>query len=339
MQERLPSGRLAPLGLDHEWVLLTLAFSVDTFPDIWRYVSALGRRLYEERSEAALVFLVWELDTSAGRFVLMFVAGELVDVMLHPVRPIGAKTGKRALMMLFRQLGGRSVLSAVPGVPHRSSVFDSCEQLLLEMATLEDESAAPAILAGVTFDVSSEYEAVAGMPAVVYPTWFRVLLSTAPVMDVLQLVSGFTAMYSVEISPGRTRSWLWDATPPVVFRVVVQDGQVLAVWSAREQWDAGLPAFSSLLSSVQPAFLFVSAWTDSVVWPNEAPLGKLDALLMRELMSGRLTPSEPGHAVQKTEVAPAGQGRANAAVRPAYRVRTWWDRLAAAVAPGRISGK
>jgi len=344
----LPSGQLAPLVLDHDGVLLTLAFSVDTLPDLWRYVSAMGRRLAENRSEVDTVHLIWELDTSAGRFVLLFVAGDLVDVMLHPVRPVGAKGGRRALKTLFRQLGGRSVLSAVPGLPQRAARFESCEQLLIEMATQEDESVAPAVLTGRTFDVSSEYDAVAGVPEQEYPTWFRVMSSTAPVTDVLQLVAGFKMPFSVAVSPGETREWLWGATPPVLFRFVVQDGQVLAAWSVREGWKGGQAVFSSLVSSDRPMFLFVSLWAEGVVWPDAEPLGKIDVLLMREVLSGRFIPGDPvafrtpvslvdapvfaGVALPVSGLnAPAGEGSSQG-----RGGRPWWRRLVNVVSGGRF---
>lgn len=304
-----------PPGVERA-VLIEGGFTHDALPDLFRYLCTRGESLW------------WELKTLAGTFVLVFQKGLPTDVMFSPARPVGAKVGLKALQILFRQEGGRFTVHRGAPVQQRRSLTLSGEQLLIEMATLDDEAVAPAVLSGRTIDVSAELALVGDVAPQDHRTAFRTRTADVPLTDVLQLFSVSRLAYWVHLLGEREQ---------VIGRLLLSSNEVRqAEYGALR---AG-PAFTALLGHAAPCMIDVSP-VSGAVWAASAggePVGKLDALLMRELLSGRLnfqtggqqggTPEsllgsldgalarlEHGEGSQTSEVSPP-QGRPDTALVP-----------------------
>ena len=243
-------------------VLIEGGFTHDALPDLFRYLCTRGESLW------------WELKTLAGTFVLVFERGLPSDVMFSPARPVGAKVGLNALRILFRQEGGRFTVRRGAPVQQRRSLTLSGEQLLIEMATLDDEAVAPAVLSGRTVDVSAELALVGDLAPQDHRTAFRTWSLDVPLTDVLQLFSVSRLAYWIHLLGEREQ---------LIGRLLLSANEVCqAEYGALR----GGAAFTALLGHAAPGIIDVSPLraTSSV---DEA-VGKLDALLMRELLSGRL---------------------------------------------------
>ncbi len=249
-----------PPGVERA-VLIEGGFTHDALPDLFRYLCTRGESLW------------WELRTLAGTFVLVFERGLPTDVMFSPARPVGAKVGLKALQILFRQEGGRFTVHRGAPVQQRRSLTLSGEQLLIEMATLDDEAVAPAVLSGRTIDVSAELALVGDVAPQDHRTAFRTKAADVPLTDVLQLFSVSRLAYWVHL--------LGEGEQPV--------GRLLLSSSEVRQAEYGAlrggAAFTALLGHAAPCIIDVSPLRAAA--PGEA-VGRLDALLMRELLSGRL---------------------------------------------------
>lgn len=243
-------------------VLIEGGFTHDALPDLFRYLCTRGESLW------------WELRTLAGSFALVFERGLPTDVMFRPARPVGAKVGLKALRILFRQEGGRFTVHRGAPVQQRRSLTLSGEQLLIEMATLDDEAVAPAVLSGRTVDVSAELALVGDVAPQDHRTAFRTHTADVPLTDVLQLFSVSRLAYWI---------YLLDEAGQAVGRLLLGSNEVRqAEYGALR----GGAAFTALLGHAAPGVIDVSPVRGADV-PGEA-VGKLDALLMRELLSGRL---------------------------------------------------
>ena len=254
-------------------VLIEGGFTHDALPDLFRYLCTRGESLW------------WELKTLAGTFVLVFEKGLPADVMFSPARPVGAKVGLKALQILFRQEGGRFTVHRGAPVLQRRSLTLSGEQLLIEMATLDDEAVAPAVLSGRTIDVSAELALVGDVAPQDHRTAFRTRTTNVPLTDVLQLFSVSRLAYWVHLLGEREKP---------VGRLLLSSNEVCqAEYGALR----GGPAFTALLGHAVPGIIDVSPLRAAFA-PGEA-VGKLDALLMRELLSGRLN-FQPGNRADGT---------------------------------------
>ena len=258
-----------PPGVDAA-VLIEGGFTHDALPDLFRYLCTRGESLW------------WELTTLAGTFALVFNQGLPTDVMFRPARPVGAKVGLKALQILFRQEGGRFTVHRGAPTQQRRSLTLSGEQLLIEMATLDDEAVAPAVLSGRTIDVSAELALVGDVAPQDHRTAFRTRTADVPLTDVLQLFSVSRLAYWIHL--------LDDQEQPVG-RLLLGSNEVRQAEYAALR--AG-PAFTALLGHTVPGIIDVSPVRGAGV-PGEA-VGKLDALLMRELLSGRLNVQTGGQA-------------------------------------------
>ena len=258
-----------PPGVERA-VLIEGGFTHDALPDLFRYLCTRGESLW------------WELKTLAGTFALVFNQGLPTDVMFSPARPVGAKVGLKALRILFRQEGGRFTVHRGAPVQQRRSLTLSGEQLLIEMATLDDEAVAPAVLSGRTIDVSAELALVGDVAPQDHRTAFRTRTADVPLADVLQLFSVSRLAYWIHL--------LGEREQPVG-RLLLSSSEVCqAEYGALR----GGPAFTALLGHAAPCIIDVSPVRAAS--PVVEVVGKLDALLMRELLSGRLNVQTGGQA-------------------------------------------
>jgi len=257
-----PSPRRAPI--------IEGGFTHDALPDLFRYLCS--------RAES----LIWELSTLAGTFEMVIDRGTPVDVMFRPVRPIGAQVGIRALRILFRQEGGRfTVRRGEPTTP-RQTLHQNAENLLIELATLDDESSASAVMSGTTFDVSAELDLVKDLAPEDHRTAFRTRTEHVPLIDVLQLFSVNRQAFWVQLIGPQERH---------IGRLEIVAGEVFEVEYGPLRKGR---AFTSLLKHAEHAVVDVtpilSAELKLLAASREhVPLGRLDALLMQEILSGRLT--------------------------------------------------
>lgn len=265
-------------------VLIEGGFTHDALPDLLRYLA--GRR----------ETLLWELTSLAGTFLLTLEGGEPTDILFRPVRVgVGAYPGEKALRILFQQAGGRFVVRRAPPAHGRRSLTRSAEQLLIEMATLADESVAGAVLAGRTFDSAEDLALVQGVTLPDHQTAFRARAQDVPLLDVLQLFSVNRKAFWVEV---------YGAADLRLGRVHLGgQGEVNRAEHGEIQ---GAAAFSALLAERAAVSIDVRP-TDLPLAAGET-LGKLDALLMAEFLAGRLnmepkTPDAPG-AMQDGQPAP-----------------------------------
>ena len=248
--------------------LIEGGFTYDSLPDLFRYLCGRGESLF------------WELKTLAGTFEVTIEQGIPVDVILRPQRMVGAKVGLRAAQILFRQQGGRFRVSRdVPVLTRVPSLSSTCENLLIELAALDDEKDGPGArrpLHSVVSDRSADLQLVADVPPIDHQTAFQASSDAVPLTDVLQLFSVSRAAYQIS---------LLDRGRPVG-TVRLRSGEVLAA----ECWPLlGARAFSTLIS--HPDTLTIDVRAQPVVdEPGAAPLGTLDTLLLREVLSGRLKP-------------------------------------------------
>ncbi|MFC4452450.1 hypothetical protein [Deinococcus sonorensis] len=281
--------------------LIEGGFTHDALPDLFRYLSGRGESL------------LWELTTLAGSFMLVLDHGEPVDIMFRPVRPVGALVGLKALQILFRQEGGRfSVRRGTPDRPRRS-LNDRAEQLLIQMATLDDEAVAPSVLAGRTVDVDDELRLVSDVALPDHQTAFRTRSLDVPLTEVLQLFSVSRRPYWIQ---------LLGPAEQLIGRLHL-DGEHLVV-SAEYGTLRGGVAFTALLTNRKPVTIDVRPIRSSEqrqldaarAASGSAPLGKLDALLMQEFLSGRLAGNlmpEPEPEAPVAQIAPEQPASAQAA--------------------------
>jgi len=246
--------------------LIEGGFTYDSLPDLFRYLCHRGESLF------------WELKTLAGTFEVTIDSGRPIDVILRPERMVGAKVGVRAARILFRQQGGRfRVRRTVPALVRPASLSGTCEHLLIELATLDDETEAPGArrsrLHSVVSDRSADLELVADVPPIDHQTAFQASSAAVPLTDVLQLFSVSTAAYEIRLLRGEQ----------VVGRVQLRSGEVLGA----ECWPLlGERAFSALISTAEELTIDVHAWP--LEETELTSLGTLDALLLREVLSGRM---------------------------------------------------
>jgi hypothetical protein len=254
-------------------------FTYDSLPDLFRYLCARGESLG------------WQLSTLAGTFTLLFEEGQPVDIIFRPVRPTGARVGLNALRILFRQEGGQFRVDRDPPVDPlltgRRSLNTSGEKLLIEMATLDDERTAPAVLAGVTIDSSADLAVVADLPPDEHRTAFLTRAPEVPLTEVLQLFSVSRRSYRIAVS---------DSSGAGVGVLELSAQTVLAASAGQLRGEAALFA---LLSWPGELAIAVSPFTPAGPVGQGPELGKLDALLMKALLSGSLR-GEPGREVAAT---------------------------------------
>ena len=281
--------------------LIEGGFTYDSLPDLFRYLCGRGESLF------------WELKTLAGTFEVTIERGLPVDVILRPQRMVGAKVGMRAAQILFRQQGGRFRVSRnVPALARSASLTVTCENLLIELAALDDEKDAPGARRSrhsVVSDRSADLELVADVPPIEHLTAFQASSDAVPLTDVLQLFSVSRAAYRISLLKG----------DQPVGALRLRCGEVLDA----ECWPLlGARAFSTLIG--HPETLTIDVRAQPMADGQEsgaAPLGTLDTLLLREVMSGRLKADRP----------PA---------RPARRPATWdqaqWEERESS--PARLPG-
>ncbi len=274
--------------------LIEGGFTFDSLPDLFRYLCGRGESLF------------WEMKTLAGTFEVTIESGLPVDVILRPERMVGAKVGLKAARILFRQQGGRFRVSrTVPALVRPASLSGTCEHLMVELATLDDEADAPGArrsrLHSVVSDRSADLQLVADIPPIDHQTAFQACSAEVPLTDVLQLFSVSRVAY--EISLLREEQ---------LFGVVrLCSGEVLAA----ECWPLiGARAFSTLIG--HPDRLTIDVRAQPTVEANAASLGTLDTLLLREVLAGRmgvggLTPRQRDERSVSEEVK-----RESAAVQP-----------------------
>ncbi|WP_425147499.1 hypothetical protein [Deinococcus sp.] len=247
--------------------LIQGGFTHDALPDLFRYLCSRGESLW------------WELSTLAGRFTLTFERGLPTDVMFSPARPVGARVGMKALRILFQQEGGRFAVHRGLPSQQRRTLHLSGEQLLIELATRDDETLAPAVLSGVQVDLSAELELVEDLPPPDHRTAFRTSSADVPLTDVLQLFSVSRQAYWINLlGPQEER----------LGRLLLSASEVVSAEYAALK---GERAFTALLGHPAPCTIDVSPPSFQTPGPQagKGSVGKLDALLMRELLSGRLS--------------------------------------------------
>ncbi len=251
--------------------LIEGGFTYDSLPDLFRYLCGRGETLF------------WELKTLAGTFEMTILSGLPVDVILRPERMVGAKVGVKAARIMFRQQGGRFRVSRnVPALVRPASLTGTCEHLLIELATLDDETDAPGArgsrLRSVVSDRSADLQLVADLPPIDHQTAFQASSADVPLTDVLQLFSVSRSAYEIKLLRGEKAVGL----------VRLRSGEVLAA----ECWPLlGERAFSVLISHVEALTVDVRA-QPLIEEPGLKPLGTLDALLLREVLSGRMGAGE-----------------------------------------------
>ena len=253
--------RFIPPGVSRT-AMIEGGFTHDALPDLFRYLCGRKESLW------------WELTTLAGRFALVFEQGMPIDVMFSPARPVGGKAGLRALQILFRQEGGRFVVHGGLSRQERRTLHLSGEQLLIELATLDDESVAPAVVSGVTVDVSAELELVVDVAPLDHRTAFRTHSRDVPMTDVLQLFSVSRLAYWINLHGVKGER---------AGRLLLSANEVLGAEYGPLR---GQRAFTALLSHGAPGIIDVSPSTGDS--EGLVGIGKLDALLMREVLSGRM---------------------------------------------------
>ena len=249
-------------------------FTHDALPDLFRYLCGRKESLW------------WELTTLAGRFALVFEHGEPIDVMFSPARPVGGKVGLRALQILFRQEGGRFVVHGGLSRQERRTLHLSGEQLLIELATLDDESVAPAVMSGATVDLSAELELVVDVAPLDHRTAFRTQSQDVPMTDVLQLFSVSRLAYWIN---------LLGVQGERAGRLLLSANEVQGAEYGPLR---GRRAFTALVAHDVPGIIDVSPSNGDS--EGLVGIGRLDALLMREVLSGRM-----GEPRQVTRAAPA----------------------------------
>lgn len=253
--------------------LIEGTFTHQALPALFRFLAA--------RSDS----LLWELTSLAGTFRLTFQQGVPVDIMFTPVRPIGATIGLKALKTLFLQAGGGFRVFRDPPDPGRRSLHASSERLLIEMATLEDESTHHRT--EVRIDVSAELALVHDLPDQTHRTAFRTSTRDVPWVEVLQLFALSGGTYSVA---------LLERDGTVAGRLqLARSGMVE---QAEYGGLRGTDAFSALVTHRRRGVIEVR---DQQVVASPDPVGSggqvglLDGLLMAEFLAGRLSsdPSPP----------------------------------------------
>ncbi len=253
--------RLLPPGVSRT-AMIEGGFTHEALPDLFRYLCGRKESLW------------WELTTLAGRFALVFELGVPIDVMFSPARPVGGKAGFRALQILFRQEGGRFTVHQGLSRQERRTLHLSGEQLLIELATLDDESVAPAVVRGATVDLSAELALVVDVTPLDHRTAFRTETRYVPVTDVLQLFSVSRMAYWINLQGVKgERSG----------RLLLSANEVLGVEYGPLR---GQRAFTALLGHGAPGIIDVSPSNGDSEGLNG--IGKLDALLMREVLAGRM---------------------------------------------------
>ena len=263
--------------------LIEGGFTYDSLPDLFRYLCGRGESLF------------WELKTLAGTFEMTILSGFPVDLILRPERMVGAKVGVKAARIMFRQQGGRfRVRRNVPALVRPASLTGTCEHLLIELATLDDETDAPGArasrLRSVVSDRSSDLQLVVDIPPIDHQTAFQANSADVPLTDVLQLFSVSSSAYQISLLRGEK----------VIGSVRLRSGAVLAA----ECWPlVGERAFSSLIGHVEALTVDVRA-QPLVEEPGLTPLGTLDALLLREVLSGRLGAGSMTSWLQETPEVP-----------------------------------
>ena len=170
--------------------LIEGGFTYDSLPDLFRYLCGRKESLF------------WELKTLAGTFEVTIESGFPIDVILRPERMVGAKVGLKAARIMFRQQGGRFRVSpTVPALVRPASLSGPCEHLLIELATLDDETDAPGArasrLRSVVSDRRADLQLVADLPPIDHQTAFQASSAVVPLTDVLQLFSVSRAAYQV----------------------------------------------------------------------------------------------------------------------------------------------
>ncbi|MGY2894747.1 hypothetical protein [Deinococcus sp. UYEF24] len=298
--------------------LIEGGFTYDSLPDLFRYLCGRGDSLF------------WELQTLAGTFEVTIESGLPVDVILRPQRMVGAKVGVRAAQILFRQQGGRFRVSRnVPALVRPASLSGTCEHLMIELAALDDEKDAPGARRSrysVVSDRSADLQLVADVPPIDHQTAFQASSADVPLTDVLQLFSVSRAAYMVSLSK----------VGKPVGTVRLRSGEVLAA----ECWPLlGARAFTTLIG--HPETLTIDVRGQPVAEesePGAAPLGTLDTLLLREVLSGRLKGDAPPAPFQRPGLldssgwaptpaqVPDATGNVAGEGSPA-RGRTFWQRL------------
>lgn len=244
-------------------------FTYDSLPDLFRYLCARGESLS------------WQLSTLAGHFTLLFEQGQPTDIIFRPIRPTGARVGLNALRILFRQEGGQFRVDRGAPPSGRRSLHTSGEKLLIEMATLDDERTAPAVLAGVTVDTSADLALVADLPDEDHRTAFLAHAPEVPLTEVLQLFSVSRRAYRVTLTrPGGEAVGQLELSAQAVLAANA------GVLRGEAAFFAVLSAPGALTIEVSP---FTPAGADQGGGAQPTPdLGKLDALLMKAVLSGSL---------------------------------------------------
>jgi len=238
--------------------------------------------------------LLWELSTLAGTFRLTFQKGVPVDIMFNPARPVGATVGLKALQTLFLQVGGRFQAFRDPPDPGRRTLNATSEQLLIEMATLEDESINRQ--REVRVDVSAELALVSDLLDQDHQTTFRTNNRDVPWPAVLQLFALSEGAYNVA---------LLERDGTVVGQVLLGGNGI--VEAAEYGGLSGKDAFSALITHRRRGMIDVQ---DQDVTVCSGHVGPLDRLLMTEFLAGRLSsdPSPPTEAgLTPTGAAPDGR--------------------------------
>jgi hypothetical protein len=258
--------------------LIEGGFTYDSLPDLFRYLCGRGESLF------------WVLSTLAGTFEVTIHSGLPVDVILRPQRMVGAKVGVNAALILFRQQGGRfSVSRDVPALSRPASLSGTCENLLIELATLDDERGAPGAtrsrLRSVVSDRSADLQFVADIAPIDHQTAFQASSAAVPLTDVLQLFSVSRVVYRVSLLKETQQ----------IGSLQLRSGEVMSA----ECWPLlGARAFSMLINFPETLTIDVRA-QPAVEETDAAPLGTLDMLLLREVMSGRLGADGPRSQPQK----------------------------------------
>lgn len=255
-------------------VLIEGSFTYDSLPDLFRFVCTRSGRL-------SVQFV-----TLAGIFSVYLESGRPLDIMFNPVRPVGATVGPKTFRQLFLQEGGRFRVYADPPELLRRSLHGSGEELLMEFATRQDELEQPLEDRLESEERSVEFEMVKHLPRADHKTAFQAQLTAVLLPDVLQLFSVSCQPYWIQlVSPGGA---LIGRIHLSARREVVR----VEYGSLRSR-----EAFTALLVHRPPALIDVRSLAVSDAAPaGTVPLGMLDALLMHELLSGRL--SSLGTAVQ-----------------------------------------
>jgi len=245
-------------------------FTHQALPSLFRFLAA--------RDDS----LLWELSSLAGTFRLTFQEGKPVDIMFNPARPVGATIGLKALRTLFVQVGGRFQVFRDPPDPGRRTLNATSEQLLIEMATLEDESVNRQ--REVRVDVSAELALVSDLPEQNHQTAFRTSNRDVPWPAVLQLFALSEGMYSVA---------LLERDRTLVGQVLLGGNGI--VEAAEYGGLSGKDAFSALVTHRRRGIIDVR---DQGVAVPSGHVGPLDRLLMAEFLAGRLSsdPSPPTEA-------------------------------------------